>query len=179
MKTTCRVDSHPVSVLSLSRRDCIVSHSGRVRAHILANNRTSYTFAPHSKLLDSGSTECVGSAEHHLLSCLLILISKFADSCRFSCSIHADNHNHIRMFAFRHVEITLQIGIVLLKQRSYLITKDFIQFICRDIFIPCNTSLDTLDDTQSGVHTDIRSDKHLFKVVEHLLVYLAFTSNST
>ena len=179
MQTTCRIYQHHVGTVSLSRRQRIESHRGRVGTHLLLHHRHAYAFAPDAQLLYGSSTESISGTQIHLLAGLLELPSQLSDGGRLAHTIHTDYQYDIGLMIARQIPVIVIVRIVLRQQRSNLVTQDSVQLRCRHILIARHALLNAFDDFQRGLHTDVRGDEHLLQVIQHIVIHLRLASHST
>ena len=79
----------------------------------------------------------------------------------------------------REIPIIVILSMVFAQKRRNLVAKNSIELRSRNILIASHTLLDTLNDFQGGINSDIAGDKDFFEVVEHIVVNFRLTSNST
>ena len=170
MKTSGGVDNNNICAIGLSRRQCVESHRSRVGTHLLLYYRHTDTLTPYTNLLYSGSTEGVGSTEINLLASLLELIGKLADSRGLANAIDSDNQYDIRLVLCRQIPVVVVASMVLGKERGNLVAHDAVKLGCRHILVASHTLFDALDNLKSSLHTYIRCNQSLLKIVEHLVV---------
>ena len=138
-----------------------------------------HALAPDDDLLYGSSAEGVGSAEHHLQTCLLELPGELADGCGLTNAIHTNDHHHIRLLALRNLEAFGVASVILCQQGCNLIAQDAIEFGGADILVARHTFLDALDDVQRGINAHIGCHEHFLEIVEHVVIDLALAGYGT
>ena len=179
MQTTCCVNQDHICTISLGTGKGVESHRGRVRAHLLLDNRYTHALAPNTELLYGSSTEGVCSAQIYFLTSLLELPGQFTDGSGLSHAIYTYNENDIGLVVTGQIPVIIVFGIVFCQQFCDLIAQNTIELRGADILIARYTRLDAFDDFQSGIYTYITGDEHLFKIIKHIVIDLRFTSYRT
>ena len=180
VQTACCVDDYHIGIICNSRRQCIKSNRCRVRAHTLLDDRHIGTVSPLYKLLNSSSTECIGSTKVHLLPGLLELVRKLTNSCCLTHTVNTYNHNYIWFSGTgRNIERIAVGSIVFHKKLRNLVLQQFVEFCCIHELVTRCTFLYTINDFQCCLDTDIRCHKHLFEVIEHFVIDFALAGNGT
>ena len=152
-------------------RHCIVGHRSWIGAHLLLHHGHTHAVAPDLKLVDGCGTERIGSTEHHLVARLLELIGKLADGGGLANTIHAHHEHHVRPLGIGlHREAVELLALVLHQQRRNLLAQQFVQLARTYILVLGHAGLDALDDAQRGFYAYVARHKHLFQVVEHIVI---------
>ena len=88
-------------------------------------------------------------------------------------------NNDIRALALGQLVAFGVAGVVLSQQGCNLFAEDGLKFTGAHILVACYALFYPTDDIQCGVHAHVGGDKHLFEVVEHIVVHLALASHGT
>ena len=112
MQTSCGINNNHIGTIGFGRRDCIKGHRSRVRAHLLFNNRHTYTLAPNANLLNGSSTEGVGSSKIHFLTSLFKLIGQFSYRGGFTHTIYTHYHDNIGGMVGWEIPVVIVLGII-------------------------------------------------------------------
>ena len=136
------------------------------------DDRHSHSLAPDTELVYCCCTECVGSSQINLLSRLLKLPGEFSDSCGLTHTIYANDQYDVWLMVAGQIPIVIILCIILCQELGNLILKYSVELRGGHILIASHTLFDSLDDLQSGVHTDITRYQHLFQVVENIVINL-------
>ena len=171
MQSPGGVDNHHVGTLSLCRRNGVEGNRCRVGTHLLLHHGHINAFAPNLQLLDGGSAEGVGSTQHNLVAGALKLIGKLSDGGGFAHAVHPHNHNYVGLCdALRHLKVVGGGAGCLGEHLRDFVAQQSVQFSRIYVFVARNTGTNAVDDFQSGVHTDVRGDERLLKLVEQIVV---------
>ena len=128
-------------------------------------------------MLHGGGTERIGGAQIDLLAGFLELVSQLTDRGRLTHPVHAYNHDHVGFLALRKRESLGILRIVLCQQASDLVTQQGGQFLGGDILVTGHTLLDTVDDFQRGIYTDIRGNQYFLQIIQHIVAHLTLTGD--
>ena len=128
-------------------------------------------------MLHGGSTERIGGAQIDLLAGLLELVGQLTDRGRLTHPVHAYDHDHVGFLALRKRESLGILRIVLCQQASDLVTQQGGQFLGGDILVTGHTLLDTVDDFQRGIYTDIRGNQYFLQIIQPIVVHLTLTGD--
>ena len=173
---------------------CDMSGMLYYKAMLTANTNASLTMNKQIKIERSGNTterqDEVSSSpiEYEDISIFnpqngfagfLKLISQFAYSRGFSYTIHSHYHNHVWLLRNRSFKVVHIIRVVLCEQSSDFIAQNHIQLLRIHIFLVCGTLLDTFYNLQRSFYAHIRSNQHLFQIIQHLIIHFRFTGYST
>ena len=104
-------------------------------------------------------------------------MGEFADGGRLADAVHTHHHDHVRFGGQRSREIQYVFHVVLLQQLCNLVHEQGVEFACTDILVAFDALLYTGDDAQCGLYADIRGDKRLFEVIQHIIVNRGFTGD--
>ena len=179
VQTACGVNQHHIGAICHSAFERVIRNARRVGAHLLANHCCARALGPHCKLVDSRSTEGIGSTDINLLARTHKLCREFTDSGGLARAIDAHNHHHIGLaLAHRQTEVLLAFG-ALLQQSRNLATQDTLQLGGIHIFVTRNALLNALDDAHGGLDTHVRGNQHLFELVQHHVIHLVATCHGT
>ena len=179
MKTASGVDEYHICTVCLSRTQCVKGDRSRVASHLLLYYGASHSLSPDAQLLYCRRPEGIGSTEIHFLAGILELISQFANSGGLAHSIHSHYQYNVRFMVGRQVPVVVVLGVVLRQEVGYFLTQYTVQFGCRDILVSRHPALYFLNYLQRGVNTDITCNKHLFKIVENVVVNLRLACYGT
>ena len=169
METARRIDDHHVGILGHGALDAVVSHGGRVGAHLLLDDVHAGAFGPNDELVHGGGTEGVGRAEHHFLSLGTQLGGQFADGRGLAHAVDADHHHDIGLL--RKVEGRHALAVRrCVEQSNDLLAEIAVHFVGAQILVAGDPLLEPLDDVLGGFDADVGGDQHLFQRVEHLIV---------
>ena len=95
VQTSGGINEHHIRAVGFGRLERIKCHGSRVRTLLLFDNRYAYPFAPYTQLLNSRSTEGIGSTEIHFLAGLLVHVREFADGSSLAYTVDANYHDYV------------------------------------------------------------------------------------
>ena len=179
MQTACSIDQHHIGTVSLRTWECVKSHRSRIAAHLLLHHRHAYALTPDAELLNSGCTEGVCSTQVHFLASLFELPGKLSDGGCLAHTVHTYDKYHVRFVVWRQIPVIIVFRVVLCQQFGYLVTENRIQFRGAYVFVTGNPFLDSPDNLQGRIHANVAGDKHLFKIIQHIVINLRLASNGT
>ena len=85
------------SMASLRRGHGVVHHRRGIGPGFLLYHFNAVALRPNLQLLDSGSAEGVGGAQHHVEILLTQAIGQLSDAGGLAGAVYSDNENHARL----------------------------------------------------------------------------------
>ena len=179
MQTAGGVDYNHLGALCFGRAYSVESHGGGVAAHLLLHDRHAHALAPDVKLLYRGCAERIGCAKHHLVACLLVLVSQLADGRGLAYAVDADNHYDVWLaLGVGYFEVLEQAGVLrLLQHAGYLVGQESAEFFAAHVLVLGHTFLQTVYYLQSCVGADVAGHERLLKIVQDLVVHRALAGD--
>ena len=99
------------------------------------------------------------------------MIGELADSGGLAHAVDTHHHYYIRFFACGHAELAVGafVGIAC-EQIGNFLAQQAVEFLGVDIFVACDTFLDTVDNLEGGFRAHVGCDEDFFELVEKIVI---------
>ncbi len=172
MQSSSRIDQDYVKAFAPGPADGIEGQSGRICAQFAFFNRRIGALTPDRDLFDSRRTKCVASDEQDFFI-------RFRQRCRdlakrrcFARSIDPDKEDDFRFGRCSEIERAFQRR----ERFGYGFSQSLAYLFVADLFVK-TISGEAYRNARRGCRAQISGDKHIFQIVNRVLVELAFGEN--
>ena len=165
MESSCCVDYNDIAASCLSRIECIVYNSTRIRTLCVLYDIHTCTLSPYFELIYSRSTERICCCNEYLFALVLELIAELSDSRCLACSVYAYDHDNSRRYS------KIESGII-----AHYLAYDFMDKLHDLLRIGYSPLLYLGADTAAYLHRSLNADithyHRFFELFKKLLIYL-------